>query len=121
MKRGVEGRLCDERRIMKLGRERVKAWIYTVINPILDGLTIEGAFLEKKNWTFRRYNRELEFIRPISSFMSYQSRPNWEDFTASSPDAKVKIDSRDVQRDELRETCRVAFDYLAANSDFQRK
>jgi hypothetical protein len=37
---------------MKLGRERPKAWIYSTINPLLEGLRIETSFLERRNWTF---------------------------------------------------------------------
>ncbi len=109
------------RRKRQLRRERVKAWIYSVINPILEGMTIEAGFLERGNWTFRRYSRDLEFIRPVSAFVSYQGRPNGDDFTTSNPDAKEKIDLRDAQREELRDACRAAFDDLAANSDFQQK
>jgi hypothetical protein len=102
-------------------KERVKAWIYSVINPILDGLAIEAGFLEKGNWTFRRYNRDLEFIRPIPNFVTYQSRPNWDDFTLSNPAAMEKIDRRDDQRKELRDACRAAFDSLVAKPDFVEK
>lgn len=105
----------------KPGRERVKAWIYTVINPILDGLAIEAVFLEKGNWTFRRYNRELEFIRPVTGLVNHQGRRNVVDFALSNPSAKERIDGRDEQRAQLRDACRVAFDNLAANLGFRRE
>lgn len=68
---------------MKTGRERRKAWIYSVINPILEALKIESGFLARRNWTFRQHSRDLEFIRPVEAYVDYQSRPNWEDFVSS--------------------------------------
>jgi hypothetical protein len=105
----------------KHGRERTRAWIYGVINPLLEGLRIEATFLEKGNWTFRRYNRDLEFIRPIPILVGYKGQPNLEDFMGSNPKAKEEIDRRDAQREELRDACREAFDRLAANPEFQQK
>lgn len=106
---------------MRRGRERRKAWIYSVINPILEGLSIEAAFLAKGNWTFRRYNRDLEFIRPVPMLVGYKDRPNLEDFTGSNPRAKKEIKRRDAKREKLGDACRVAFDSLAGNPDFERK
>lgn len=106
---------------MKRGRERRKAWIYSVINPLLEGLRIEDTFLARGNWTFRRYSRDLEFIRPVPILVGYKERPNFEDFVSSNPKAKEEIDRRDAQREELRDACRVAFDSLADNPDFQRE
>lgn len=105
----------------KSGRERRKAWIYSAINPLLEGLRIEAMFLARENWTFRRYNRELEFIRPVPILVGHASLPNLEDLANSKPDTQKVIERREAQREKLREACRAAFDVLAANSDFQRK
>ncbi len=106
---------------MKPGRERTKAWIYSVINPLLDGLRIEASFLAKRNWTFRRYDRGLEFIRPSRGFVDYQSLPNWEDFTTSNPHVQERLVRRDERREELRRACEAAFDYLVAIPGFKQK
>jgi len=106
---------------MKPGRERCKAWIYSVINPLLDGLRIEASFLARGNWTFRRYNRNLEFIRPMQAFVAYQSRPNWDDFTTSNPTARGRLGDRDARREDLRKACNAAYEALVTVADFQRK
>lgn len=95
--------------------------MYTVINPVLEGLRIEAAFLAKENWTFRRYSQDLEFVRPVAAMVGYKDRPNFEDFTSSNPEAKSEIDRRDARREELRDACRNAFDKLADNLDFRHK
>jgi hypothetical protein len=107
--------------VTKSGRERRKAWIYSVINPLLEGLRIEATFLAKENWTFRRYNRDLEFIRPVPVLIGYKSRPNLEDLATSKPQTRKAIQRREAQREKLRDGCRAAFDTLAANPDFQRE
>jgi hypothetical protein len=105
----------------KSGRERRKAWIYSVINPLLEGLRIEAMFLARENWTFRRYNRELEFIRPVPILVGHASLPNLEDLANCKPDTKEVIGRREAQREKLRDACRAAFDTLAANPDFQNE
>ncbi len=106
---------------VKSGRERRKAWIYSVINPLLEGLRIEATFLERGNWTFRRHSRDLEFIRPIRILVGYRSVPNLEDLINSKPETRKAIERRDAQREKLRDACRAAFDALVANADFRRK
>jgi hypothetical protein len=106
---------------LKSGRERRKAWIYSVINPLLEGLRIEATFLARENWTYRRHSRDLEFVRPVRVLVGYKSIPNLDDLTSSKPDTQKAIDRRELQREKLRDACRAAFDALAANPDFQRK
>ncbi len=107
---------------MKPGRERRKAWIYSAINPILEALKIESGFLAKRNWTFRQHSGDVEFIRPLEAYVDYQSRPNWEDFVASTnPAIRDKLKRRNEQREQLREACGVAFKYLVGVQEFQNK
>jgi hypothetical protein len=111
----------SEVQVMKPGRERGKAWIYSVINPLLEALKTEDFFLLKRNWTFRRYNRDLEFILPIAALVDYQSRPNWEDFISSNPEIKERVQGRDACRETLKKACGDAFDFLVAIPGFRRR
>jgi hypothetical protein len=103
------------------GKERAKAWVYTVINPLREGLQIEAAFLTRKNWTFRPYNKELEFIRPLQSYVEFQSRPNWEDFMAANPAIKRQVDSREQKREQFRKKCEAALGHLDRVAAFRNK
>jgi hypothetical protein len=111
----------DDAGTIKHGRERAKAWVYSVINPLLEGLKIEASFLSRGNWTFRHHNGDLEFIRPAASYVDFQSRPNWEDFVASNPLAKQELDARDLRREELRHRCEAALNYLDHVAEFRHR
>ena len=106
---------------MELGRERAKAWIYSVINPLLEALRTQSVFLKRRNWTFRFSSGNLEFIRPLQAYITYQGRPNWEDFIASNPSARERIENRDRQREELRNACNLAWLYLVDLEEFRRR
>jgi hypothetical protein len=106
---------------MEPGKERAKAWIYSVINPLLGALKTQAVFLKRRNWTFRFYSGNLEFIRPLDGYINFQSRPNWDDFIASNPSARERIEQRDRQREELRNACDSAWSYLVDLEEFRRK
>ena len=101
--------------------ERFKAWVYTVINPVLEGLRIESAFLQKKNWTFRFRTGELEFVRPLEEYVDYVVRPNLEDFLESNPGDNKLIGDRNQHRDVLRDKCQKAFAHLTGQETFRQK
>ena len=101
--------------------ERFKAWVYTVVNPVLEGLRIESAFLGKKNWTFRFRSGELEFVRPLDEYVEFAAKPNLEDFLESNQEDTRIMAGRDQARNVLREECRAAHAYLAGQEAFQQK
>jgi hypothetical protein len=106
---------------MELGRERAKAWIYSVINPLLEALRTQSVFVKRRNWTFRFSSGNLEFIRPLRAYINYQGRPNWEDFISSNPSARERIENHDRQREELRKACNLAWFYLVDLEEFRQK
>jgi hypothetical protein len=46
------------------GVERAKAWIYSVLNPLMEDLRAENKLLAKQNLTWRSQTAEMEFIVP---------------------------------------------------------
>jgi len=105
----------------KVHHERFKAWVYTVINPVLEGLRIESAFLQKRNWTFRFRSGDLEFVRPVAAYVEFRSQPNLEDFLESNQEDRRIITGRDQSREVLREKCQEAFAYLTGQETFRQK
>jgi hypothetical protein len=101
--------------------ERFKAWVYAVINPVLEGLRIESAFLQKKDWTFRVRTGELEYVRPVAAYVEFPSQPNLEDFLESNQEERRIIAGRDQSREALREKCQEALAHLAGQEGFRQK
>ena len=60
-----------------LGREAfpgpkiAEAWVYTVVNPIINAVEWEGRYLAKEQWGFDRWHQDrLEFVKTITDNMS---------------------------------------------------
>jgi hypothetical protein len=67
------------------GSERVKAWVYAILNPVIDSLRRETDLLKSGNLSWRAHSRRLEYIRPISELIEADQQPNLEDFLAEHP------------------------------------
>src|SRR2546427_9279669 len=63
---------------------RVAAWIYAVINPIVEGLEHELEFLKKGNLTWRSTTKRCEYIRTIQEYVDSRQWPNYKDFLNDS-------------------------------------
>lgn len=62
--------------------KRVQAWVYAIMNPIIESLRREVSFLDKGNITWQGDTRRCEYIRPIREYFQYSQWPNYEDFVA---------------------------------------
>jgi hypothetical protein len=67
------------------GSERVKAWVYTILNPVIDSLRRETELLKSGNLSWRVHSRRCEYIRPIAELIDANQQPNLEDFLAEHP------------------------------------
>jgi len=103
------------------GTRRVEAWVYTVINPLIEALRVEKSFLRDKNWTWRYETKDLEFILSLERYINSSSLPNFEDFVKAKPQLARKTKNHDDLRVTLSENCQMAFDYLVAEKAFQGK
>ena len=106
---------------LKKGARRVEAWVYTVINPLIEALKVEKSFLKDKNWTWRYYTKNLEFIIPLEKYVDSASFPNFEDFLKANPQMERKRKKHEALREALSENCRIAFSHLLALEAFQDK
>lgn len=66
---------------------RVAAWIYVVINPIVEGLERELEFLKKGNLTWRSATKRCEYIRTIQEYVDSRQWPNYKDFLSENENA----------------------------------
>jgi len=64
---------------------RVAAWIYSVINPIIPALDREQEVLNRTNLTWRGGPRRFEVLRQVREYVDSSQWPNYEDFVADNP------------------------------------
>jgi hypothetical protein len=75
----------------------VEAWVYAVLNPIIENLGREIFLLSKGNISWRFYSRKCEYIHPIRDYVSINQRPNYEDFVSDplNPGFREKFEGHD--------------------------
>jgi len=95
-------------------REQVKAWLATVIAPILKSLQVEELFTGRRNWTFRAATVDFELLAPIRSMPAEPFLPNLDQFFRHYPGSSRKAAQHDAALDRLRDACRAALDELAS-------
>jgi hypothetical protein len=112
-------RKLKDKNVIKKGPRRVEAWVYTVINPLIEALKVEKSFLKEKNWTWRFQIKSLEFILPLEKYVDSASLPNFEDFLRANPQVERKRRKHDDLRAKLSENCEIAFNCLIASDPFE--
>jgi hypothetical protein len=93
----------------KIGREIVRSWFDTVINPLLQGLGSERKLLAKQNWTWRFEQQRLLSISHIKSSIAFQALDNLDQFLNFGPPAaqecKPLMDRHDGLVEYLTDAC----------------
>jgi hypothetical protein len=104
----------------KTGRHsrRVAAWIYTIINPIIDALRSEAELLGKGDLTWRCYSKRFEHIRPIREYIDPHYRPNFEDFLADNSEFAAKFENHDSTVSAAEEQARRFYEIIVASPIF---
>ena len=77
------------------GSERVKAWVYAILNPLIDSLRRETELLRSGNLSWRVHSRRCEYIRPITELLDPNQQPNLEDFLAEHPTFSDRFSQHD--------------------------
>lgn len=100
------------------GSPRVAAWVHEVINPLLQALPMEIAFLESGNATWRFYNGRLEYLRPIDGYIAPEARRILDDFRLANADARKPLARHDELLENLVATAGDAHAVLMGRQDF---
>jgi hypothetical protein len=77
------------------GSERVKAWVYAILNPFIDSLRQQVDLLKVGNLSWRAYSKQCEYIRPISDLIEPNQQPNLDDFLAEHPAFEERFNQHD--------------------------
>jgi hypothetical protein len=59
---------------------RVAAWIYTVVNPVIESLQREVMLLDSENLTWRASSSRCEYIKLIQEYVDVKQWPNYSDY-----------------------------------------
>ncbi len=103
--------------------QRVAAWIYTVINPIWEGLQREIELLERGNTTWRYFSGRCEFIRPVQEYVDSTQWPNYFDFFKEEENVQFEIGfrSHDQALGTLNNSAGILFERLLSLPQFNEK
>ncbi len=89
----------------RIGRNIIRAWFDTVINPLISALKMEQELLERKNWTWQFRPGHLEAIRDIKELIDLRAVDNLEQFESYYPKIKKNIDVHDEKKAKLLDQC----------------
>lgn len=87
------------------GPRTVRAWFDTVINPVLEGLKIQGSYLEVQNWTWRYRSSECESIVPALSYVDPAYIANYDYLATWYPDIQNLLDRHRDLIAQLNNAC----------------
>lgn len=103
-----------------LHSRRVEAWVYTILNPLIEGLRREILLMGKGNLSWRFYSKRCEYIRPVAEYIESSQRPNFEDFVGDKLNVGFsgKFDEHDRALDETEEKAKGFFTRLMGSDLF---
>jgi hypothetical protein len=110
----------------RFSKDQVRAWLATVIVPIVEAVEIEVEYARQENWTFRCYNQDFELLLPIRKAVSPLKRvinpryqANLDQFLDLNEDTCRVTEFHDEALDRLRKACSAAFDALMESTLFE--
>jgi hypothetical protein len=104
----------------KYGPNIVRAWFATIFQYVLGRLESERGYLLRRNWTFRYYNRTLEYVASLGEHMPAIERANLEQFASFFPEVNGLIEEHDSRVEKLRSACVSFHDAILRDDGFQQ-
>lgn len=101
------------------GSERVKAWIYAVVNPWSDILELEHNLLSEGSVSFRWQRGELEFVRPLRSSLARGAELILRDLARIRPEVKEWELKHDTAVECLRRSALAASAAITGGEGFR--
>lgn len=83
------------KRNYKVTIERARAWLVTVINPLLQGLRVEEDYLERKAWTWRFHRHRCEVLDFCQDMIPSAYQDNFDDLREKKPDLDELVREHD--------------------------
>ena len=99
---------------------RVAAWIYAVINPVLESLQDELSFLDEGNLTWRANSGRCERIRNIQEYVDTKQWPNYFDFCSEHDAFKSSFHKHDNDLKRVNSEAKSLYDFLLSSPLFSQ-
>lgn len=80
---------------------RARAWVQTVVDPLLRGLAIEEECLAHGRWTWRFHLQQCELLQSCSDLVGGLYVENLEDLAGKRPDLGARLEAHDARLEEL--------------------
>src|SRR5437588_5595268 len=101
--------------------ERVAAWIYTIINPLIDAMRSEARLLSNGDLSWRTYSKRTEHIRTVREHVEAHYLPNFDDFLADNQEFVQKFEIHDNAVRNVQEKALTFFDILLSGQIFREQ
>ena len=86
---------------------------------MLNSLSVEVHYVEQRNWSFRCYSQDFEYLCPIAMMVAAPNRANLEQMFRYYPSLRTEAVSHDRALATLREACRTVYEKLLNSPRFQ--
>jgi len=99
---------------------RVAAWIYAVLNPIINSLERENSLLDSGNLTWRPLTGRCEAIRTIQEYVAPDQWPNYQTFFAEHVNSVFvpRFEQHDSELAKLETVAQMLLNQLLSDREF---
>ncbi len=99
----------------------IRAWLDTVINPLIDGLELEYDFIQRDNLTWRSFKQSFDVLKSLQSYINSGDQGNFEQCSGYNPIIIAIIENHDIKLRKLAEACFALFVELSESKILKEK
>jgi hypothetical protein len=103
------------------GSERVKAWVYAILNPVIEALRRETGLLKSSNLSWRFHTKRCEYIRPVEELIDPSHLPILDDLLAEDPILQERFREHASEISRLEESAARFFQGLIQAAPFREQ
>jgi hypothetical protein len=97
---------------------RVAAWIYVVLNPVIELVQRELDLLDRRNLTWRFTSGRCEFVRVIQEYVDSTQWPNYYDFLSEHAVFVDGFKQHDNLVEQINASAAQIYEWLVSHDDF---
>jgi hypothetical protein len=101
------------------GSERVKAWVYAILTPLIEALRRETSLLKTGNLSWRAYKKRCEYIHPTQELINPSHEPILDDLLSEDSNLRGRLNEHDSALEKLETAASKFAQELTQASAFQ--